>query len=125
MSFDFDKEVKNRYQVSTTAMSLKDAYNNGQSQPSTTGSGIYALYIDKELKKIGKAVYDKGIFTRMSQYYRLTKEGCNEINDIIKDLVEVHFFMLDEKKCWLEERRLQVIATDSGEQLFWENKTRN
>lgn len=125
MAFDFDNEVKNRYSLTVTTMSLKDIYNKGNSQTSTTGSGIYALYYNNELKKIGKAVYGKGIFTRMSQHYRMTKEGCKKINEHNRDCIKVHFFMLDKSKCWLEERRLQVLASDNGESMPWEVKTRN
>ena len=125
MGFEFDNEVQKSYSKTVTIMTLKDAYNNGKSQPTTSGSGIYALFYNKELKKIGKAVCGKGIFTRMSQYYRLTKEGCIKIKEHNKDIVEVHFFMLDKSLCWLEERRLQVKAADNGELMPWENKTRN
>lgn len=61
----------------------------------------------------------------MSQYYRLTKEGCKNITQNNRDEVEVHFFILDKDKCWIEERRLQVLAHDNGETMPWENKNRN
>lgn len=55
----------------------------------------------------------------------MTKEGCKKINEYSKDCIEVHFFMLDKSKCWLEERRLHVLASDNGESMPWEVKTRN
>ena len=124
MAFDFDAEVKKFYKATVSTMSLKDAYS-GKSQTTNSGAGIYALYCDGELKKIGKAVYDKGIFNRMSQYYRLAPEGLSQISETNRDKIEVKFFFLNSDECWIAERRLQVIAWDAGEQMPWEAKNRN
>ncbi len=105
-------------------MLLKDAYGK-KSQVANSGPGIYALYLDGELKKIGKAVYNKGIFTRMSQYYRLTPEGLSQITKNNRDKIEVKFFFLKKDDCWIAERKLQGIAWDAGERMPWESKNRN
>lgn len=51
MGFDFDTEVKNGYIATVIVMNLKDVYNSGKSQQSTTGPGIYALFLNGKLKK--------------------------------------------------------------------------
>lgn len=125
MVFDFDAEVKKMYNKTVTTTSLKAAYNNGKSQSTTSGAGVYALYYNNMLKKIGKAVYRKGIFTRMSQYYRLTSEGLSQISEANRDKIEVKFFFLHRDDCWIAERKLQVVAWDAGERMPWEAKNRN
>ena len=125
MAFDFDAEVKKIYNATVTTMFLELVYNNGKSQDTTAGAGVYALYCNNELKKIGKAVYRKGIFTRMSQYYRMTKEGVKQIAKKNRNKIEVKFFFLNSDECWIAARRLQVIAWDAGEQMPWEAKNRN
>jgi hypothetical protein len=122
MAFNFDNEVKKLYNQEATVLSLKSVYNDGKSTHDTRGTGIYALFLDNKLMKIGKAVWDKGIFTRMSQYYRCDNAGCAEITNDNRDKVYVHFIKLDKDKCWLEERRLQVYAADLGEKMPWEIK---
>ena len=124
MAFDFDAEVKKFYNATVTTMLLKDAYG-GKSQTANTGSGIYALYCDGELKKIGKSVYGKGIFNRMSQYYQMTKAGAKQITNENRDKIKVKFFFLSSDECWIAERRLQVAAWDAGEQMPWEAKNRS
>lgn len=126
MAWSF-KNAANKFYSNVTVNKdlLKNIYNN-KSQNTTTGYAVYALYLNGELKKIGKAVYNKGLFTRMSQYYRLTKEGCKCISKSNRDEVEVEYFFLKKKiDCWVAERRMQVDAWDNGETMPWENKTRN
>ena len=127
MAWSFEKAAKKFYSnVTVYKDTLKDIYNNGKAQNTTTGRAIYALYLNGKLKKIGKAVYNKGLFTRMSQYYRLTKEGCKRISNSNRDKVKVEYFCLTpEIEGWIAERKMQVDAWDNGETMPWENKTRN
>lgn len=129
--FDFTKEVNKYYPnaevVNTT---LKDIYNlngkRGKGTEQTRKKGVYALYYENKLKKIGKATDKNGIFHRMSQYYRGDKKGgLTQINTTNKDDIVVLCFNPDEKECWFAERRLQVIAHDCGEEMPWENTSRN
>lgn len=106
--------------------SLKNIYNDGKSIDSTRMKAIYALYLDDKLMKIGKAIYKGGLFTRMSQYYRLDKAVCKKIDMSNRDKIKVGFFPLSsDEECWVAERRLQVDAWDNSEKMPWENKTRN
>ena len=127
MAWSFNNAAINFYKnVKVNKDTLKNIYNKGKSQATTTGYAVYALYLNGKLKKIGKAVCNKGLFTRMSQYYRLTKEGCKNISNLNKNKVEVEYFFLPSKiDCWVAERKLQVDAWDNKETMPWENKTRN
>ena len=127
MAWSFKKAANKFYSnVTVYKDTLKHIYNNGKAQNTTTGCAVYALYLNGELKKIGKAVCNKGLFTRMSQYYRLTEEGCKSISKSNRDKVEVEYFFLTPKiECWIAERKMQVDAWDNGETMPWENKTRN
>ncbi len=128
MTWSFEKAAKKFYSnVKVYKDTLKNIYNNGKAQNTTTGWAVYALYLNGKLKKIGKAVCNKGLFTRMSQYYRLTKEGCKRISNSNRNKVKVeYFFCLSSKiDCWIAERKMQVDAWDNGETMPWENKTRN
>ena len=131
--FDFEKAVKEIREQETEVYSktLLEAYSDqtknkapkrGKSTQKTEFSGVYALYLDGELKKIGKASY--GIFKRMSQYYRMTdNEGCGHIKEENRNSVQVKWYILDNSEdCWIDERRLQVKAYDLGEQMEWEVK---
>ena len=127
MSWSFKETAEHFYpNAEVRKATLMDIYNKGKSQTETTGFAVYALYIDGNLKKIGKAVFNKGLFTRMSQYYRLTKEGCEKITNSNRNKIEVQYFFLDSKDdCWIAERRLQVDAWDNSEEMPWENKEHN
>lgn len=129
--FDFIKEVSTHYPgISIVKTSLKEIYNckgdKGCSTEETKKKGVYALFYQDELKKIGKATDKYGIFHRMSQYYRGDKTGgLTEINEGNRDKIKVLYFNLSEDECWFAERRLQVIAHDYGEAMPWEDTTRN
>lgn len=127
--FNFEKAVKEIRGEETTIYekTLKDVYNEGEdgeghSTDDTKPSGIYALYYDEKLMKIGKAV--DGFFKRMSQYYRLDKTaGSDFITDDNKNLITVQWYKLkDAEACWIDERRLQVKAYNAGEKMEWEIK---
>lgn len=129
--FDFIIEVKKHYPgINVVTTSLKDIYNckngRGCSTEQTTKKGVYALYYKDKLKKIGKATDKSGIFHRMSQYYRGDKTGrLKEINEQNRDEIKVLYFNPPEEECWFDERRFQVIAHDCGEEMPWENISRN
>ena len=129
--FDFINEVKIHYpNIEVISTSLKEIYNfngsTGCSTKETKKKGVYALFYDGELKKIGKATDKYGIFHRMSQYYRQDKKGgLTQIDSSNKDDIKVLYFNPDENECWFAERRLQVIAHDCGEKMPWENISRN
>ena len=129
--FDFIKAVNEHYpDINVVTTTLKEIYNwngiSGCSTEETKKKGVYALFYENELKKIGKATDKMGIFHRMSQYYREDKTGgLTEINEQNKDKIEVLYFNPPEEECWFAERRLQVIAHDYGEKMPWENTSRN
>ena len=130
--FNFETEVKKKYpNREVLKSSLKDIYNlkngKGHSTEQTKKKGVYALFYNEELKKIGKATDKNGIFHRMSQYYRGdTNGGLKEIDEGNRDEIKVLYFNLpSEEECWVEERRFQVLAYDCGEKMPWENKSRN
>ncbi len=125
MAFNFANEVNTYFKKTVNSGSLKKLYNNGKSTTATSGTCVYALYLNGKLKKIGKAVYGKGLFTRMSQYYRLTKEGCKKISNLNKNNIQVEYFFLNKNDCWYVERKLQSLAWEQGETQPWEDKTRN
>lgn len=119
--FNFKRFAKIYYKANVFKKTLKDAYNNGKKTPATNFSGIYALYFNDELMKIGKAIYG-GVFTRFSQYYRMTKEGCEMINLKNRDRIIVRYFKLDKNNCWAAERKMQAKAYDCGARMPWEKK---
>ena len=130
-NFDFEKEVKKHYgkckKVYEKKLSAIYNCNNdkkvGKSTEETSIKGVYALYLDGQLMKIGRAITGSGIFTRMSQYYRLSNEGSKYITEKNRDLIEVKYFELtDNKECWAGEKRLQVIAFDCGEKMPWDDE---
>lgn len=130
--FDFEKEAKKYYgNVKVEKAFLKDLYNadeggQGRSTSTTKLKGVYALFYQNELKKIGKATDKYGIFHRMSQYYRGDNNGgLRQITETNKDEIEVLYFNISEEEIWFAERRLQVIAHDCGETMDWENISRN
>lgn len=132
LKFDFKREVEKHYKDSIiTISSLKNIYNSsgdrGKPTEDTKKIGVYALFYEGELKKIGKATYQDGIYHRMVQYYNLNESGgLKEITLENRDSVEVIYFnLLDSDECWVAERRLQVIAHDCKERMPWENKKRN
>ena len=142
--FTFSTIVSQKYKCDVTNSSLKKIYKpelkeyvdkktgekktrlEGTSTDKTKRMGVYALYYEGRLMKIGKAV-DGGMFKRMGQYYRADSTGgLDEITNNNRDLVEVEYFNLDTPdKCWAAERFLQSEAFEHGEEMPWENKTRN
>ena len=124
-------EVNKHYpDIKVVETTLKEIYNwngsSGCSTEKTKKKGVYALFYENELKKIGKATDKNGIFHRMSQYYRGDKNGgLTEINEQNRDKIKVLYFNPPEEECWFDERRLQVIAHDCGEEMPWENTSRN
>lgn len=129
--FDFTEEVKKYYpKLEVVTASLKEIYNckgtRGRSTERTRQKGVYALFYQNELKKIGKATDKHGVFHRMSQYYRKdAKGGLKYIDKNNRDKIKVLYFNPPEEECWFAERRLQVIAHDLGEKMPWENTSRN
>lgn len=123
--FDFEKEVKNNYgdDIEVFTENLSKIAKNSEKY---TFPGIYALYENNQLKKIGKAIYG-GIHHRMVQYYNINKSGGSKyITTSNRDKIEVRFFTLkDQQELWYAERRFQVIAHDCGENMEWENTSRN
>lgn len=123
--FDFEKEVRDNYgddiKVFTEKLSIFANTKKIYISP-----GIYALYENNQLKKIGKAVYG-GIHHRMVQYYNMNNSGGSEYISISnRNEIEVRFFILeDTTELWYAERRFQVIAHDCGESMEWENTSRN
>lgn len=118
--------------IEVISMTLKDIYNaqengEGRSTEKTRVKGVYALYHNQQLKKIGKSTDHYGIFHRMSQYYRGDENGGSKaINENNRDHINIMFFTLkDESEIWYAERRLQVIAHDCGESMPWENTSWN
>lgn len=131
---EFKKEVKKIYKKEVVETSLKAIYNRsskkdeGKSTDETKKKGVYALFYQGDLKKIGKATDNSsGIFHRMSQYYRGdTNGGLKEIDEGNRDEIKVLYFNLSsEEECWVAERRFQVFAYDHGHKMPWENKSRN
>ena len=129
--FNFIEEVKVHYpNIDVVKTTLKKIYNfnngKGCSTEETRKVGVYALFEQDKLRKIGKATDENGIFHRMSQYYRGDKKGgSTKINKENRDKIEVLYFNLPKEECWFAERRLQVIAHDCGEEMSWENTTMN
>ncbi len=114
--FDFINEVNKHYpDIKVVETTLKEIYNwngsSGCSTEKTKKKGVYALFYENELKKIGKATDKNG--------------GLTEINEQNRDKIKVLYFNPPEEECWFDERRLQVIAHDCGEEMPWENTSRN
>jgi len=130
--FDFAKEVSKYYgNTKVISTTLKEVYNvntngRGCSTAETKLKGVYALFLNGNMMKIGKATDKYGIFHRMSQYYRCDKKGgLKEINKENRDKIEVLYFNLCEAEIWFAERRFQVLAHDYGEKMPWECISRN
>ena len=123
--FNFEKEVKDKY-GDNTKIYTENLSTIAKTQKKYCFPGIYALYVNNQLKKIGKATY-RGIRHRMVQYYNMNKNGGNiNISESNRDKIVVKFFTLkDKEELWYAERRFQVIAHDCGEKMGWENKSRN
>lgn len=135
--FDFSKLAKEIYGCSIYCGTIKSVYNpkfdkcnnliKGQSTNQTRKIGVYALFYEDKLMKIGQAA-DKsgGVFHRMSQYYRGNDGCCRHINIDNRDDVKVLYFNLEShEKCWAAERFLQGLADIMGEEMPWEEKVRH
>ncbi|MDE6240978.1 MAG: hypothetical protein K2M08_00995 [Anaeroplasmataceae bacterium] len=141
--FNFETIVKTKYECEVEKSTIKEIYQpfykeytkhtgemasriEGKPTDTTRKMGVYALYFENKLMKIGKAV-DGGMFKRMGQYYRCDKTSGNiNITSKNRDLIRVEYFNLDTAdKCWEAERYLQSKAAYFGEDMPWENKTRN
>lgn len=135
--FDFEKAVLEDFKASVVKTTLKSVYNpvqkgeckitRGEATEATKRCGVYALFLDNELKKIGRAITGHGIFTRMSQYYRMkTKDGAlKHINKQNRDKIVVWYFNLNTAKdCWAAEKYLQAKAYYAGEEMEWDDEVK-
>lgn len=132
--FVFEDLVKNIYGCNVYDSTIKDVYNPrpsknnnmiGRATSDTRKKGVYALFDDDGLRKIGQAADKSGIFHRMSQYYRGKDGHCIHINSNNRDRIKVQYFHLDDiEDCWAAERLLQSIAFYMGEEMPWEEKRR-
>lgn len=133
-NFNFASLSKKLYGCSIHYSTLKALYApefdrngriiRGHATEETSKKGVYALYFDGELKKIGKAADTKGIFHRMGQYYRQDKNGGSiHINSKNRDFITVEYIVCDSAEdCWITERLLQCIAYYKSEKLPWESR---
>lgn len=123
--FDFAAEAK-KYSKIVIEKTMKDICNSKsckKNKDSSRNMGVYALYCNGELMKIGKAVTGDGIFTRMKQYYYVKPEGISEITTKNRDDVMVKYFNLEDKKeCWAAEKFMQVRAYECGENMPWDHE---
>lgn len=130
--FVFEDLVENIYGCTVYDSTIKDIYNPksdknmiGTSSEETRKRGIYALFDDDGLRKIGQAADKSGIFHRMSQYYRGKDGRCPQIDSNNRDEIKVKYFNMDAvEDCWAAERLLQSIAFYMGEEMPWEEKRR-
>ena len=132
--FIFEDLVKNIYGCTVYDSTIKDIYSPksnkskkmiGTSSEKTRKRGVYALFDDDGLRKIGQATDKSGIFHRMSQYYRGKDGRCPQIDSNNRDAIIVKYFNIDAvEDCWAAERLLQSIAFYMGEELPWEEKQR-
>lgn len=129
--FNFRNVVKTLYGNDIKTSTLKEAYNfnpktgRGKSTKETGEKGVYALYNDDKLMKIGQAAYENGIFHRVSQYYRGKDGKCEYITDDNKNLIEIEYVNFNTaEECWAAEKLLQGIAYYMGEEMPWEKKRR-
>ena len=126
--FDFEKVVLDDFKATVIKSTLKDIFNadekgNGHSNEFTKLPGVYALFLDGELKKIGRAITGAGIFTRMSQYYRQKDGKLDYIDDTNKDKIVVWYFnLVNAKDCWAAEKYLQAKAYYAGEKMEWDDE---
>lgn len=136
--FSFSKEVREKYKLQPYKTTVKSIYNpqfvtqteenkapgimKGQATPETRLMGVFALYYDGQLKKIGKAI-EGGFFAAIGEYYNddfLKQYGTNGID---KDLIEVEILPLNTvEMCWEVERYTQSQACIFGEKMPWQNK---
>lgn len=135
--FDFAKLAKEIYGVCVHDETIKSIYDpmfdengnliKGQPTNQTCKIGVYALFYEDELKKIGQAAdMSEGVFHRMSQYYRGKDGHCVHINQNNRDVIKVLYFNLETpEKCWAAERMLQGLADIMGEEMPWEEKARH
>ena len=127
-NFDFEKVVLEDFKATVIKSTLKDIYNAnekdiGHSTKLTKMRGVYALFLDGELKKIGRAITGSGIFTRMSQYYRQKDGKLDYIDDTNKDKIVVWYFnLVNAKDCWAAEKHLQAKAYYAGEKMEWDDE---
>lgn len=124
--FNFEKFVNLLFQKEVVKQKLTDIYNDGNSTQETKKKGVYALYWNGKLMKIGQAADDySGIFHRMSQYYRGKDGKCEYIDDKNRDDIEVEYITCDSfEECWAIERLLQGLAWSLNEKMPWEKKVR-
>lgn len=126
--FDFEKVVLDDFKATIVKSTLKDIFNadkegKGHSTKSTRGRGVYALFYENELMKIGRAITGSGIFTRMSQYYRQKDGKLDYIDDTNKDKIIVWYFnLVNAKDCWAAEKYLQAKAYYAGEKMEWDDE---
>ena len=132
-TFNFSEVVKLLFKCDTKSARLKDIGELRQDAELTDSSwdfsssretGVYALFLDGALMKIGQAA-DKssGVFHRMSQYCRERDGKCKYINDNNKDRIYVEYFNLElVEQCWAAEKLLQGIAFFMGEKCHGKKK---
>jgi hypothetical protein len=134
-TFNFAEVVELLFKCNTKRARLKDIYTIRQDIKITDSLwdisssrqiGVYALFLDADLLKIGQAADNSsGIFHRMSQYYRESDGKCKHINCNNKDHIRVEYFNLESvEECWAAEKLLQGIAFFMGEEMPWEEKER-
>ncbi len=124
--FDFEKIVMDKFKVTSVTTTMKEICESKTSKGERNANrdiGIYALYLDDNLMKIGRAVTNDGIFTRMKQYYNGRPEGLQEITTDNKDTITVKYFNLPTRRdCWAAEKYLQAEAYYSFENMPWDHE---
>lgn len=128
MGFSFEEIVLKEFKTSVIKQTLSEVFNKGkngegQSTEQTSRIGVYALYYNNRLKKIGKAVCPGGIFKRMSQYYRGKDGSISYITSRNREAVQVQYFnLLTVKDCWAAEKFLQSMAYYENEPMPWDDE---
>lgn len=130
--FEFSTIVRLIFDKDCNKSTLKRIYNDktgcnrGKSTEETRKMGVYALYENDNLMKIGQAADRNGVFHRVSQYYRGRDGKCSEINTNNRDNITIEYVNFDTvEDCWSAERLLQGIAHKMGEAMPWEKKGRS
>lgn|GEM_PF-5273654 len=130
---DFENDIESYYKLSTRVKPkvisdmMKNLYNRDDQKLSTAPNSycVYALYeMNTILHKIGKATEQKyKMRHRMSLYGNFTESYINEKN---YDNIQVKYVEVASiEEAWALERFCQGAAFARGEQMLFEDKTKN
>ncbi|MEZ7892118.1 MAG: hypothetical protein QMC67_10235 [Candidatus Wallbacteria bacterium] len=117
---DFSDTAEKPLPLKYSCSSLKDAYC---SQLAPASPGVYKLYLNGQLMKVGKAA--DGLRKRFSDYYRGVvggTAGLKHINEANRDIIIAVWVECETSQCRDLELKLYREAEMRGEKMPWSER---